>query len=534
MNLNIKKMTLILAVMLLSVQLINADDSQNNVKSEKTEIVNLFANQGANDGKQFGENDGKLAAQADFYAKLKPMWERRYPTSKEISQKYHLQMLDDYYVKEFKYNYRIAYQLAYHTEYLKNNFDNVGNSEQNVAEDTGKIAGESMGASRAAMDIMKNKKDDWEKSYNEFIQNNDLVLKYNLFTEDQVFIDKFLNAFKIGYKKSYTQKYQETQASDIKSSLNAVLFNRNGGEMSAISKRVSVANSSIGSKPTGANYLYVDKNTVMQDTYFGMEIIQNTDITKNSKLLSLDNPIKIYVDNDNQKVKLYKPIYFGLEYSGNHKGGIYQYDGYKWLYQVTNLVDSSVKNTDLGMKSGYAVLKIDDENYSGGVYNLMFDEDYNYPRDAWESDLGSEIIALYKRNYVPQTFEYGYNNSMTKLEYADMLYNAYRYKTLYTEKPVYIANQNAIKGHEAQVQFALAVGYLKLNDKNQFEANSYVSYDDLNFLVKKHINSDYTYKNIADELKLKKFYDSNYNKNVNGNAKKDEIAYTIIKATKIR
>ena len=154
---------------------------------------------------------------------------------------------------------------------------------------------------------------------------------------------------------------------------------------------------------------------------------------KSIDFLSLTLPYEVTVESDTKFVKLFKPASVSFNYTGNSRGGIYKWDGYKWLYQYTRYIDNK------------AVVQIEPTNYKGGIYALMYDEKFINPRDVWSNRLNREIITAYKRRYVPQTQYFNPNAKMTYLEYAELLYNAFRYKTLYTEKPRYIANP----GHPA-------------------------------------------------------------------------------------
>lgn len=496
---------LILVLMILTMQIISANSA--------TESVNI----GITHGTEAGEIDGEEAGLSDQDKGYKPDWRRNFPTVKALKEKYNLSKSGPDYENQFVASYRKAYELSYTKSFLDSG-DKL--KKKKDAKTRSHDIGFSEGAALAATDLARRSKSDWDLAYNRFLRQGPIRSRYNLEIESEEFIKTFEINFKEGFKAGYTESFTDKILEHTEANINFVLVGRRGGELVHNTDNISIVSSSVGAENTSDFVVKIPENAILQDTYMSVSMLESYANHKNSEFLDLTPPYYVSVGSDNRFVKLYKPITVSINYTGNSRGGIYKWDGYRWLYQYTKF------------EEGKAITEVEPQDYKGAYYALMFDDKFVNPKDAWSNRLNKEIIIAYKRRYVPQVMYFNPNAKMTYLEYADLVYKAYRYKTLYTEKPRYIVNQDDIKGYEPQVQFAIAMGYLPLGDDNTFDAFGNVTYSQLQTLVHHKLGHEYEYKTIADNMLQKRFYRSDFLTGKSVYPTKAEVVYTVVETTK--
>lgn len=475
------------------------------------------ANIGVSHGSEAGSIDGEEAGLSEHDKGYKSDWRRNFPTVKALIEKYNLSKNGSDYQNQFIANYKKAYQSAYINAFLGST-DKL--KKKKDAKTRSHDIGFAEGAAMAATDLVRRSKSDWDLAYDRFLREGPVRSRYNLEIESEEFLKTFEINFKEGFKNGYTESFTDKMLEHAEANINFVLIGRRGGELVHSTDNISISSSSVGSENTSDFVVKIPENAILQENYLGASMIEGYEAYKNEDFLALTFPYRVAVKSDNKFVNLHKPIRVSINYTGNSRGGIYKWDGYRWLYQHTKFEESN------------AVIEIEPHNYKGGIYALMYDEKFVYPKDAWSNRLGKEILVAYRRGYVPQASYFNPDSKMTYLEYADLVYNAFRYKTLYIEKPRYIENQDDILGYEKQVQFAIAMGYLPLNENNTFDAFENISYDQLQFLVSNKISHDHDFSFIAQKMLNKKFYRSDFLTGKSIYPTKAEIVYTLVEANK--
>lgn len=506
MKLSKLHLILLLGLMLVIMQVISANSA--------TESASI----GTTHGTEAGEIDGEEAGLSDQDKGFKADWRRNFPTVKALIEKFNLTKNGPDYQNQFIASYRKAYQSAYTEAFL-----GAGDSDKKKKKDAKSRShdiGAAEGAAMAATDLARRSKSDWDLAYSRFLREGPIKSRYNLEIESDEFVKTFEINFKEGFKEGYTESFTDKILEHTEANINFVLIGRRGGELVHNTDNISIVSSSVGAENTSDFVVKIPENSILQDTYMGVAMLESFEKHRNSEFLALTLPYSVSVKSDGGIVDLYKPIDITIDYSGNNRAGIYRWDGYKWLYQYTRFEDKK------------AITSIEAKNYKGGLYALLFDDKFVNPRDVWSNRLGKEVIVAYKRRYLPQSLYFNPNAKMTYLEYAELLYNAFRYRTLYTEKPRYIVNQDDITGYEAQVQFAIAMGYLPLGDDNVFDAFENVTYDQLQLVVRNYLGHDYEFKQIADKMLQKRFYRSDFITGKSEYPTKAEVVYTIVEATK--
>ncbi|MDM8535038.1 hypothetical protein QUF55_10100, partial [Clostridiaceae bacterium HSG29] len=179
------------------------EDSEDDDELSPSEIA------GELHGKYFAEFDAAQVAIQDYHEGNYNDWTISYPSTVETKIKYNLYMDSGIYVTAFLESYEENYEIAYKENYRETSVDISSAPEEN-----GNLQGTTMGSLKGEadgmLDVIRNSPSNWQMAYNEMINESSLLIRYNLYRENDEYVESFIGAFKTAYEVAYQRMYQET------------------------------------------------------------------------------------------------------------------------------------------------------------------------------------------------------------------------------------------------------------------------------------------------------------------------------------
>lgn len=113
----------------------------------------------------------------------------------------------------------------------------------------------------------------------DFLKLKSLKEIFNLGLES----DEFIKTFELNFKRIYGWLYPsicERILSHAESNLNYVLIGRKGGSLGHNAENISVVASSVGSEITSDFVVEIPENSIMQDAYMGVNMLDTSTLAK--------------------------------------------------------------------------------------------------------------------------------------------------------------------------------------------------------------------------------------------------------------
>jgi len=478
--------------------------------------------QGISDGSYFGDLDGRECGFEDYNNGELNDYTDRLMTENEIAKKYKLTDNDYYYKYYFIQAYQVYFQIAYKSAFRESK-SNDEILDYGYAFDHGVSLGEKQGEISAFIDFSNELTNDWERAYTAFINNGTLLSRFRLDRESTDYQTYFSSGFREGFKNSYAISFQEE---NVLVETQNISFQKIGLSPMLIEYSDSAPSYTSGYLSIDTDYrVNIDfpEGAVYEDVYFGLGKLQKEYRLKNEDLRAISAQYKIQIGFTPGTVTLEKPIKLSFEYYGTSKAGIYEYTNGKWVYLPSNFEEGTIYTE---IPSGY---------YDGGVYALFIDEDYVSPLDITFNWARSEIDTLARRGILDQAVYFNPNQSITREEFAELIYRAFNQlypKTTTSSRLVLqdqeLINENAILA----VDYMISKGYMALDSNNNFNPNALMTYTELQHTMSVILSYSFEWETIADKM----LYD-NYKKSLSyssyeNHPLRSEVAFLIYELIK--
>ncbi len=474
------------------------DNSQSSPTEEKEDPVEV-------QGETFGEVDGALAGKKDFGNNQKCDYQSAMRGLGQLVGVYRLNLYKEADKRKFYEAYRKAFKSAYLESFSESTL-----KQNNGPAERGSVNGEKLGSAEgvyhADMDILNNVKSDWLRDYQLYIDQKSLTDRYQLQLQDPRYSEHFIVSFKAGFKTAYCERYQNETADQ---KLNGNVFQK-----VVYQKDCQIYDTEISDSQTA--WLAIDKATVYQDTYLSLQRISNEVKLGDAECEPISGLYKVAINQSRQALKLYKPIELHFVYNDNPNIGVYQWVYNHWEYQQTKRNKDSVS------------IEIPAGQYNGGKYALFIDNGFVQPVDSVYSWAYSDIVLALRRDYLPNGLNFRPNQSMTRLELANLLYQMLRSRTGFQNREIAISDKIAFSGSEMAVQYALSSGYMQTDENAAFNPSHYVSYQEFSDIVKRVAKDEnFDYADIANKMFYEHYTLSNYLTDKTANPTRAEILFTL-------
>ncbi len=475
-----------------------ASGVENDVGDEQKDPIEL-------QGETFGEVDGALAGKKDFGNNKKCDYKSAMRSLSRLVGLYRLNLYSDGDKQRFYSAYREAFKAAYLASFSESTMQqNNGPAERGSVN--GEKLGKAEGVYHADMDILNNVKSDWLRDYQRYVEQKSLTDRYQLQLQDPRYSEHFIVSFKAAFKAAYSERYQDqTAAQRLKGDVfKKVIYRQDSKVFDTENEQEQTA------------WLAIDKATVYQDTYLSLQRISNEVKLGDADCEAISGLYTVAIDQSHQSVKLYKPIELHFVYNDNPNIGVYQWVYNHWQYQHTKRNEDSVS------------IVIPAGQYSGGKYALFIDNGFVQPFDSVYSWAYDDIVLALRRDYLPGALNFRPNQSMTRLELANLLYQMMRNKTAFQNRNIAISDKATFAGSEMAVQYVLAAGFMQTDDHFAFNPSHYVSYQAFNEILKRVTKDQaFDYAEITNKMFYEHYTLSNYLTDKSANPTRAEIVFSL-------
>ncbi len=474
---------------------------------------------GEKKGEKSGAIDGQQAAIKDYYSGNDSESEERLPKRRQIIKTYDLMRQSSEFRSQFLRAYRKAFILSYEKNFSELALDTVTRDKELVWKN-GQTLGISEGAAHAYYDILNNRGKDWKRSYNEFIAEKSLQERYDLsrFNRENRLI--FENSFQAHFEINYMKQFEEFLEQELIKGLNihTVSYFEDTTIYDSLYGNVNKSDLVIDSSPTAS--LTFEQGTVYQNSMVGFTRHENLLANFDPYLTAASGVYEVFVRDENNYVKLYKPVKLGFVYGGQPTLGIYKWDTKRWLYQPTNFAEDGTIDTLIPVGE-----------YSGGKYAVFMDENFKLPLDVYYNWAYPEILVSLKRQFIMQDDYFRPNDAITRQELGNLLYRTlyfrrepFRYNGLVVDRTEQYLNQNML-------DFVLGSGIMKLDANYKFNPNQKVTYAEFSQIMDRaeEARLPFDFKVIADQMYYEDLHLSEYNNGVNNYITRAEVVYTLNK-----
>ncbi len=484
-------------------------------KAEQEKAKEKAKSQAEADGEKFGQIDGALAGKKDYVNGHKSDYQKAMPKGNKLIDKFDLKTYSANERLEFIAAYREAFKESYRKaiseQLLEQYFSPAKRGEEN-----GEKLGAAEGVASANVDLLNNDKSDWLLAYNNFLAEGSLMTRYQLKLQEASYSESFVIAFKASFKKNYRDHYDTYRAEQDLNNTTYHLARYNEDNIIYDKMISQVSNGSVeaGSLPTAR--LSIERGTVYQDTYLSLQRTKNVTLVENTTYDAVSGIYQISVQKDRDGIKLYKPLKLSFVYNDNPNIGVYQWVHNHWQYVKT-----------VHDKFGVTV-EIPAGIYHGGKYALFIDNSFKVPTDSVYSWAYRDIVLALKRNYIASTPAFRPDQSMTRYEMADLIYQVMRYRIRPNVKVVNMTDRASITGNPLPVDYALSISYMQLDENGAFNPSQYVSYMEFADIMRRLTkNATFDYGAVASKMFYERYAMSGYLNDKNGNPTRAEVVFAL-------
>lgn len=502
---------IVAALLLMGIGGVYAETTTASTTATTTSGPKTAGEQGDDDGKAAGENDGAVAGAADRYNGKKSDYKSALPKDAAIIEKYKLNLDVPSYKSHFLSSYRKNFKEGYERAFRDTNLG-MANSED--GSEAGNTLGTAAGALAAMNDYILGKKNDANSALKSYLAEKSIENRFNLSKDSKDYSKIFVSSFEAGFKESYNSAYRARMVEFEVGNANTYEISMAGEKVTHVWPIYDVSIGGSSARPNLECSMEIEAGTVYSPTYINVSGEQYSFNYRNYSYVPVSSVFNIKLWGYGSVV-LRKPMVMRFNVVGSEKAGIYRWSGYKWQYLPTVVDETGISTV------------IPAGEYTGGRYAIFIDEKakpYSDTAFSWARD---EINAFKRRGYIEQTEKFRPDESITRFELAKMLY-----KILY---PVKGMNSTALQAVDVKgssdetdhIRFVLSHAIMKLDNNNKFWPNEGLKYDHVQYLIKNVTGTTVAWSSIAQTILQERFYRSPGIKDKNKTLTRAEAVYLL-------
>ncbi len=429
---------------------------------------------------------------------------------------------DDLTQKEknlFEKTYKIAYREAFLDEY-----EEIEEAQEKIlnAYELGEKYGYIYGASMAIRDYEIRRIKDSQRAYSEFNANENLGKIMDITVLDQVDSKSFMETFPIGFEQGYNESYNRAfdeekilQGNYLNLYLQPIEFTYTDLKNSMVSSDVEVASLDALSIDAQANTFYDDVYlNIVKDNKKDSRVINGKQLITNPYALTVYNTID---SRTPRSVTMHKDFQISFPSIDNDRAGIYKFENSDWIYQYTEIDEKNLNTTIKG------------ESYSGGIYAVLVDYDFNIVSDINLSWAYEELYTYLRRGYiVPDSINsYNPNASITRGEFANLIYkNSYNSDYANYESKQF-SDSELFGNYGDAINYCYNKGYLLGVSDSEFDPYGLLTYYQVETIMGRVLGTDFNFETINQSMMNDKFKKSKITSGTgkNQNISRDEAVY---------
>lgn len=512
-----------------------ATDDKTEAEKEEEERIKTLVERGENAGKSEAEALANRHAEVHFFsAQSADPTRDSLKSDAAIIAKYYLNYQEAEYRNAFLNKFKEYYPTAYTEKFISLEKENEENLYERAKAD-GSNMGTKAGGTRAVMDFVEGRTNNWQRAYNEFIAEESLEARYFLNNEPSWYGPTFKDWFKAEFNKTYTGTYMDANMETATGNMTYKKLSGLGDVITFQDTAFNIADGSVGASKVKMVELSIPQGAFYNDTYIGIEKEKDSFGDSSGKYKPVTSVYSVTVDNSKDNVALREDLTLTFDYYGTDRVGIYEWANGKWRY-LNTLQDEQREGQAVGLVS---TIIPKGTNYSGGKYALFIDEDFSHFKDIQMSWAKEEIFSYLRRGYVlgygDDTFKP--ERKITRGEFLIIASRIFDWDVKDSAANVYFWDSNKFGFYKDYVNYAASNGYVSGYPDGSFRPWENISYVEIEWLMKRLIgDKNFSWKYFADTMKYEKYKYSPGNDNMNAKIMRDEAVfmfYTLEKQGKI-
>lgn len=488
-----------------------------NVISDPEGAEGTSESSGVEHGKYFGELEGQKAGLSDYSNNKYNDWEDNMPSETAIRTKYNLykdtEEYSDAFIETYEENFKIAYRESYRNANVESKSVYVSNGY-----DDGYMMGTAQGEADGAQDVIQGRLSNWLKAYNTFVEESNLMMRYNLYRDNKEYQDHFTTGFKIAYESAYQQSYQDVNITIEESNINYKKIDSFANTVTFNSYAVNMSNGNQNTISRQMLSLIFDEGTVYHsDTYIGISERQQPfrDLDGKKNVTPIYN---INVINNDQSVNLQKNIKLNFNFTGDSTAGIYKYVNRQWMY------------LDTKYDQGQLYTEIPSGEFKGGQYAVLIDPYYkplNYVSLHWAYD---DIRVFIKRGFIDPYKNFNPDDTITRKEFSQLIYdNTHGLKNISYDQWKDFEDVALFGEYTNAINFMVKNGYMLGVSDSEFNPNGKITYYQVQIVMDRILESEFSWYDIEESMLKEKFHRSEANDYLSNAINKGEVVYMLNK-----
>lgn len=470
---------------------------------------------GEDHGKYFGELEGQKAGLSDYSSNNYNDWEDNIPSETAIKNKYNLYKDTDEYadafIEAFEENFKIAYRESYRDANVESKSVYVSNGY-----DDGFMMGTSQGEADGAQDIIQGRFSNWQKAYNEYIDESNLMIRFNLYRDNKEYHEHFATGFKLAYESAYQQAYQAVNITIERSNINYKKVDSFANNIAFNTYDVSLTNGNQGTTSKQILSLVFEEGSVFHpDTYIGISESQLPFRELGNKRNVM--PVyKINVINDEHFVQLEKPIELRFNFNGDSTAGIYKYVNRQWMY------------LDTKYDRGQLYTEIPAGDFAGGQYAVLTDSDYRPMTSTSLHWAYKDIRVFMKRGFISPYESFYPDQEITRKEFAQMIYdNTHGARDIEYAATKNFEDQEYFGEYANAIHFMVQKGYMNGVSNTEFNPNGKLTYYQVQVVMDRILDEEFSWYEIEENMLTERFHQSKANEYLSNAINKAEVIYML-------
>lgn len=488
-----------------------------NVISDPEGAEGTSESSGVEHGKYFGELEGQKAGLSDYSNNKYNDWEDNMPSETAIRTKYNLykdtEEYSDAFIETYEENFKIAYRESYRNANVESKSVYVSNGY-----DDGYMMGTAQGEADGAQDVIQGRLSNWLKAYNTFVEESNLMMRYNLYRDNKEYQDHFTTGFKIAYESAYQQSYQDVNITIEESNINYKKIDSFANTVTFNSYAVNMSNGNQNTISRQMLSLIFDEGTVYHsDTYIGISERQQPfrDLDGKKNVTPIYN---INVINNDHSLNLQKNIKLNFNFTGDSTAGIYKYVNRQWMY------------LDTKYDQGQLYTEIPSGEFKGGQYAVLIDPYYkplNYVSLHWAYD---DIRVFIKRGFIDPYKNFNPDDTITRKEFSQLIYdNTHGLKNISYDQWKDFEDVALFGEYTNAINFMVKNGYMLGVSDSEFNPNGKITYYQVQIVMDRILESEFSWYDIEESMLKEKFHRSEANDYLSNAINKGEVVYMLNK-----
>lgn len=461
-----------------------------------------------------GSEYGEMYAGRDYMKGLKSSAKRHFSTTSSVYSFFKMTSDTSKHKSIFYEAFIKAFRAKYEETYITVSAQDRDNNEAfwfNVAKKYAKVEGEIA----AYYDHLNESPESWESAYKMFVANESLNVRFRLFRYSGTLPKNFELDFKLAFKKSYEEAYANAIIQDNELNTNYYYVDSEPTDISYERSYSEVVKSAFQKLNFPKVELSFPSRTVLTSTPMAIRYKQYMDRTNPLNLIQLSDIYELELQRGIDSVEFHRSPTLKINGYAVRGAGIYKRAYERWHYVYTTTEDKLL-STDL-----------DTGVYKNSEYGVFIDQNYVMPSDISFNWAFKEIYTAIRRHHVPQFQKFRPDESITRVDLADMIYRTLSYRSAAKTNPAIPSDVEKLAYGKGSVQYCLAKGYMTMDRFGNFAPLKKVTYTDFEQVMKRIYKKDFSIAEMANTELKTKYHRSDYITKATPYISRAEVVYAL-------